>query len=244
MTDVVDQTDILRKVLAVASPALSQTEILRKVLSGTSQSRRMVDERLCAFNEIPFFSDELCNSHLQLLPDDPEPNKIDPALIRKSSPKNCLLSAPLRIGEVLYFNLFMDTAEIRMEHGSDHFVGLIILEGVRQLGMALSHTLVDIPLDTRMSLQEFSLYFYNYVELDFPIVARAVSTLSWDQNLRADATAFVDVRQNGVTFLAGTSSARLTIEEERYQRIRSKARLLNERHAEEFTDAVAAGRPR
>jgi hypothetical protein len=212
--------------------------ILRDILGRTGQSRRLVDERLRAFDRIPFLCDELRGSHIQLLPDDPVPEKIDPVLIRKSSPENCLLSEPLRVGEVLYFNILKDTQEIRIDHDSDHFVGLFILEGVRQIGMALSHVLADIPLDTRMSLQEFSLTFYNYIELDYPIVARAVGTLSFNQDLRGDHTAFIDVRQNGVTCLAGTSSGRLFDTEERYQRIRGKTRAMNERYAEEFAFAA------
>jgi 2-oxo-3-(phosphooxy)propyl 3-oxoalkanoate synthase len=212
--------------------------ILRDILGRTGQSRRLVDDRLRAFDRIPFLCDELRESHIQLLPDDPVPEKIDPALIRKENPENCLLSEPLRVGEVLYFNILKDTQEIQIDHDSDHFVGLFILEGVRQIGMALSHVVADIPLDTRMSLQEFSLTFYNYIELDYPIVARAVATLSLNQDLRGDHTAFIDVRQNGVTCLAGTSSGRLFDTEERYQRVRGKTRAMNERYAEEF--ALAA----
>ena len=215
-----------------------EEEILRDILGRTGQSRRLVDDRLRAFDRIPFLCDELRESHIQLLPGDPVPEKIDPTLIRKANPENCLLSEPLRVGEVLYFNILKDTQEIRIDHDSDHFVGLFILEGVRQIGMALSHVVADIPLDTRMSLQEFSLTFYNYIELDYPIVARAVATLSLNQDLRGDQTAFIDVRQNGVTCLAGTSSGRLFDTEERYQRVRGKTRAMNERYAEEF--ALAA----
>jgi 2-oxo-3-(phosphooxy)propyl 3-oxoalkanoate synthase len=218
--------------------ATHQEEILRDILGRTGQSRRLVDERLRAFDRIPFLSDELRESHIQLVPDDPVPEKIDPVLIRKSTPDNCLLSEPFRAGEVLYFNILKDTSEIQIDHDSDHFVGLFILEGVRQIGMAMSHVLGDIPLDTRMSLQEFSLTFYNYIELDFPIVARAVCTLSFNQDLRGDHTAFIDVRQNGITCLAGTSSGRLFDTEERYQRVRGKTREMNERYAEEFAAAA------
>jgi 2-oxo-3-(phosphooxy)propyl 3-oxoalkanoate synthase len=214
--------------------ATREEEILRDILGRTGQSRRLVDERLRAFDRIPFLTDELRESHIQLLPDDPVPEKIDPVVIRKSTPENCLLSEPFRVGEVLYFNILKDTSEIRIDHDSDHFVGLFILEAVRQIGMALSHELGDIPPDTRMALQEFSLTFYNYIELDYPIVARAVGTLSFSQDLRGDHTAFIDVRQNGVTCLAGTSSGRLFDTEERYQRIRTKTRAMNERYAEEF----------
>jgi hypothetical protein len=215
-------------------------EVLRELLAKPGQSKRMVDERLRLFDRIPFVNHELRRSHIQLLPDDPVPEKIDPILIRKSTPENCLLSAPLQVGDVVYFNILKTTDEIVIDHKSDHFVGLLILEGVRQIGMALSHTVADIPLDTRMSLQEFSLYFYNYIELDYPIVARAVTTLSLNQDLRTDHLAFLDVRQNGVTCLAGTSSGRLYDTEERYQRIRAKTRLMNERYAEEFTASVRA----
>lgn len=218
-----------------------QTEVLREVLGRTGKSRKVVDERLRTFDQLPFLMDEVRNSHLQLVPEDPVPDKIDPVLIRKSKPENCLLSAPLRVGEVLYFNILQDTDEIVIDHASDHFVGLFILEGVRQIGMAMSHVVADIPLDTRMSLQEFSLYFYNYIELDYPLVARGVCTLSLNQDLRADATAFIDVRQNGVTCLAGTSSGRLFDKEERYQRIRGKTRTMNERYAEEWASAARPG---
>jgi A-factor biosynthesis hotdog protein len=217
-------------------------QIVRDVLGGAGKSRRMVDDRLRIFDQIPFLTEELRKSHLQLLPDDPVPDKIDPVLIRKSTRDNCLLSSPLQVGDILYFNILKDTAEIRIDHDSDHFVGLFILEGVRQIGMAMSHVVADIPLDTRMSLQEFSLYFYNYIELDYPIVARAVATLSFDQDLRHDHTAFIDVRQNGVTCLAGTSSGRLFDTESRYQRIRGKTREMNERYATEFDSELRGAR--
>src|SRR5438105_15526769 len=122
-------------------------EILREILGRGGQSRRLVDERLRAFDRIPFLTDELRQSHIQLLPDDPVPEKIDPVLIRKSSPENCLLSSPLRVGDVLYFNILKDTEEIQIDHDSDHFVGLFILDGVLQIGIDLSHVLADIPLD-------------------------------------------------------------------------------------------------
>ena len=80
----------------------------------------------------------------------------------------------------------------------------------------------------------------RFPELDYPIVARAVCTLSLNQDLRTDHMAFIDVRQNGVTCLAGTSSGRLFDTEERYQRIRSKTRVMNERYAEEFARAARA----
>jgi hypothetical protein len=217
---------------------LDQTDVLRALLDKPGRSKRMIDERLRIFDRIPFLTDELRQSHIQLVPDDPEPEKIDPVLIRKSSQENCLLSPPFRDGHVVYFNILKTTDEIVIDHGSDHFVGLLILEGVRQIGMAASHVLADLPLDTRMSLQEFSLYFYNYIELDYPIVARTVTTLSLHQDLKPDHTAFIDVRQNGVTCLAGTSSGRLFDTEDRYQRIRGKTRDLNERYAEEFARTV------
>jgi hypothetical protein len=218
-------------------------DVLREVLRSGADTKRAVDARLRAFDRIPFVTDAVRNSHLQLLPDDPVPEKIDPVLIRKSSPDNCLLSVPLRVGEVVYFNLLKETTEINIDHRSDHFVGLFILEGVRQIGMALSHLLADIPLDTRMSLQEFSLYFYNYIEMDYPIVARGVATLSLDPDLRRDQTAFIDVRQNGRTCLAGTSSGRLFDTEERYQRIRSKTRVMNERYADDFASSLRSKAP-
>jgi len=220
--------------------ATDQMGIVRELLRKSGQSKRMIDERLRIFDQMPFLTDELRRSHIQLLPDDPEPEKIDPALIRKSSAENCLLSPPFRDGHVVYFNILKSTDEIAIDHASDHFVGLLILEGVRQIGMALSHVLADLPLDTRMSLQEFSLYFYNYIELDHPLVARAVATLSLDQDLRTDHTAFIDLRQHGVTCLAGTSSGRLFDTEERYERIRGKTRDLNERYADEFARSVRA----
>lgn len=224
------------------TPSSDQAAALQEILGTASASKRMVDQRLRAFDRIPFVTDELRQSHIQLLPDDPEPDRLDGSLIRKAVQANVLLSAPFRQGDVVYFNLLKDTTEINIDHASDHFVGLLILEGVRQLGMALSHVLGDdLPLDTRMSLQEFSLYFYNYIELDFPIVARVVGTLSLDQDLRRDHTAFIDVRQNGVTCLAGTSSGRLFDTESRYERIRGKTRYMNERYAEVFAATVGRG---
>jgi hypothetical protein len=216
-----------------------QEAVARKVLGHAGTGKRTADAQLRALNELPFLSKQLRDSHIQLLPSDPVPDKIDPEKVRKHQIENCLLSEPLQVDHhVLYFNIFTTTNEIVLDHDSDHLVGLMILEGVRQIGMAASHLWGDIPLDTRMSLQEFSLYFYNYIELGVPLVARAIGTLSYEENLRADQVAFIDVRQNGVTCLAGTSSGRLFTTEERYQRIRGKTELMNERYAEMFAEQI------
>jgi hypothetical protein len=215
--------------------------VVRKVLGQAGSGKRTIDAQLRMFNELPFLTEKVRNSHIQLLATDPVPDKIDPEQVRKSQPENCLLSAPLQVDHhILYFNMFTASNEIVLDHQSDHLVGLMILEGVRQIGMAASHVWGDIPLDTRMSLQQFSLYFYNYIELEVPLVARAIGTLSYVEDLRADQVAFIDVRQNGVTCLAGTSSGRLFTTEDRYQRIRSKTQLMNDRYAEAFAAQVSA----
>ena len=54
-----------------------QAEVLRDVLGRPGRSRQMVDERLRAFDRLPFLTDELRESHIQLLPEDPVPE--DPA---------------------------------------------------------------------------------------------------------------------------------------------------------------------
>lgn len=230
---------------------IDRTDIVQDVLRLPDRSRKTIDERLRAFDQIPFVTQELRRSHIQLLQDDPEPGRVNPRLVGKRTTDNCLLSEPFRCGEVVYFNLFTDSGEIELDHQSDHVVGLVTIEAVRQIGMALSHELADLPLNTRMALQEFTLRFYNYIEPDFPIVARAVGTLSFDRDLGHDHTAFLDVRQNGVTCLAGISSSRLCAVEERYQRIRGKVRSMNALHAGEFAGyiggmdapgAVVAGR--
>src|SRR5438309_9646204 len=106
-----------------AMRATDQMGIVRELLRKSGQSKRMIDERLRIFDQMPFLTDELRRSHIQLLPDDPEPEKIDPALIRKSSAENCLLSPPFRDGHVVYFNILKSTDEIAIDHASDHFVG-------------------------------------------------------------------------------------------------------------------------
>ena len=65
--------------------AIDHADILREVLRTTSQSKRAVDQRLRAFDQIPFLCDELGKSHIQLLPEDPVPEKIDPIMIRKAT---------------------------------------------------------------------------------------------------------------------------------------------------------------
>src|SRR5213080_1191907 len=90
-------------------------DILREVLRTTNQSKRAIDQRLRAFDQIPFLCDELRESHIQLLPEDPVPEKIDPIMIRKATQENCLLSPPLRVGEVLYFNILKETDEINID---------------------------------------------------------------------------------------------------------------------------------
>lgn len=214
------------------------TEVVREVLARPGQGRKVLEDRLRIMDRIPFLTDGLRASHIQLTPDDPVPPPIDGTLIRKDKPGNVMLSEPYREGHVVYFNIFKETDEIVVDHPSDHFVGLPILEAVRQIGMAISHIVGDIPHDTRMSLQDFSLTFSRYVEHDYPIVARAVTNLSFTDDLGKDLIGFFDVRQYGETCLAGSSSGRLFPSEERYKRTRGKTLDLHRRQAEEFARAV------
>jgi 2-oxo-3-(phosphooxy)propyl 3-oxoalkanoate synthase len=215
-----------------------QLETMREVLRRPTQSQSIIQERLRRFDDVPFLTEGVVGSHLQLVPDDPEPDRLDPSLVRKSSPDAVLLSTPHHEGHVVYFNVFQRSVEIQLERQSDHFVGLPLLEAVRQVGMAICHLVVDIPIDTRMSLQDFSLAFLGYVEPDYPIVVRAVTNLSYEDDLSRDVTVFLDVRQNGATCMAGTSSGRLFTTEDRYQRIRGKTIALHERYAEAFAESV------
>jgi hypothetical protein len=217
-------------------------EELRSVILARTGRKHPITEGTKVFDRLPFLTDELKASHIQLLPEDPPPEKIDGVLIRKDNPDNILLSKPFVQGQVVYFNLLTTTAEINIDHKSDHFVGLLILEATRQIGMALAHIVRDdLPIDTRMSLQEFSLTFYNYIELRFPIVARAVAVRGGGSDLKQDQIGFLDVRQNGVTCLAGTSAGRLYETESRYKRIRNKTLEFNQRYADEFAAAVGRG---
>jgi 2-oxo-3-(phosphooxy)propyl 3-oxoalkanoate synthase len=216
----------------------AQEEVVREVLARPTRSKRVLEERMRALNKLPFVTDGLRASHIQLIPDDPTPPPIDGTVIRKAVPGNVMLSEPYREGHVVYFNIFQKTDEINIDHPSDHFVGLPILEAVRQIGMAISHVLGSIPSDTRMALQEFSLDFLQYVEHDYPIVARAVTNLSYEQDLSRDVSAFFDVRQYGETCLVGTSAGRLYDTEQRYKKIRGKTLDLHRRQAEQFAAAV------
>jgi 2-oxo-3-(phosphooxy)propyl 3-oxoalkanoate synthase len=215
-----------------------QLETMREVLRKPTQSQKIIQERLRRFDDIPFLTEGVVGSHLQLVPEDPEPDRLDPSLVRKASPDAVLLSTPHHEGHVAYFNVFPRSIEIQLERQSDHFVGLTLLEAVRQVGMAMSHLAADIPIDTRMALQDFSLAFLGYVEPDYPIVVRAVTNLSYEDDLSRDVTVFLDVRQNGATCLAGTSSGRLFTTEDRYKRIRGKTLALHERYADAFAESV------
>ncbi|MEX0660013.1 MAG: AfsA-related hotdog domain-containing protein [Egibacteraceae bacterium] len=219
----------------------SQEDIVREVLARPAQAKRRLDERLRAFSHLPFLTDGLRKSHIQLVPEDPQPPPVDGKLIRKAKPGNVMLSEPYREGHVVYFNIFQETDEINIDHPSDHFVGLPILEAVRQVGMAISHAVGDIPLDTRMSLQDFSLSFTQYIEHEYPIVVRGVTTLSYDRDLSGDVTVFSDVRQNGETCLAATSSGRLYDTEKGYKKTRGKTLDLHRRQAEHFAAQVGRG---
>jgi hypothetical protein len=217
---------------------LPHTEVVRELLSRPAQARNQLAERVRVFDRIPFLTEGLVASHIQLVPDDPVPPAIDGKLIRKHKPGNVMLSEPYREGHVVYFNIFKETDEIVVDHPSDHFVGLPILEATRQIGMAMSHLVGDIHPDTRMSLQDFNLVFTGYIEHEYPIVARAVTNLSFTDDLSRDLSAFFEVRQNGETCMAGMSSGRLFESEERYKRTRGKTLDLHRRQAEAFAATV------
>ena len=73
--------------------------------------------------------------------------------------------------DVYYSNMYVDTEhEFFFEHYCDHVPGMMIIESLRQFGIACSHKYGKIPLDGyQIMISDLEVQFKNYINFQYPI---------------------------------------------------------------------------
>ena len=109
-------------------------------------------------NKLPLDLKSLTKSHIALRSDDKAPPLIDKSYVHKNLDANVLVSEPFITGWLRYFNIFTNTTEFNFDHDSDHIQGMLLLEALRQAGIASAHY-QGLPLDGKLALLNYNTKF-------------------------------------------------------------------------------------
>jgi len=165
---------------------LEHPELTRKLLA-ISSPERIWDEPVDIqtandlLQKLPLDLKSLVGTHIALRPEDPKPAPIAKNQVHKNSESNVLISEPLSVGKLHYFNMFLDTTELVFDHPSDHVQGMLILEALRQAGIATAH-LHGLPINGKLALLIYDTNFFSFIETESPIILRAFSNFHANEN--------------------------------------------------------------
>jgi 2-oxo-3-(phosphooxy)propyl 3-oxoalkanoate synthase len=115
--------------------------------------------------------------------------RIDAELVHKHRPENVALARldrydPDHPDDRCVAEVFVDTEHpYFFEHPVDHVPGLLLIEAVRQTGIASVHQILGVPLDAAMIVDTFTVAFERYAELDQPLF---VGLLAEEMGYRGD----------------------------------------------------------
>lgn len=62
------------------------------------------------------------------------------------------------------------------EHPLDHIPAMMLVEAGRQLGIAISHLFLDVPLGTMFATRSFDIRFEDFAETRTPVIISAMVT--------------------------------------------------------------------
>lgn len=183
-----------------------------------------VAERL--MGSLPFDMNGLVRSPIAIMPPDPAPRLIRKEIVHKHKEANVLISEPYRTGWIRYFNMYQETEELSFDHPSDHVQGMLMLEALRQAGIASAH-LQGLPADGMLALMEYRTKFTHFLFCGAPIVLRTYCSFTADESSSdMDACIYLQVMQWGrvcaeshLKAFACMNGDRCRIKEERIERI-------------------------
>lgn len=141
-----------------------------------------IDRAAELMKKVPLDLKSLTGSHIALRQEDPKPALIKKELVHKTSESNILISEPFSVGNLHYFNMFFDTTELVFDHPSDHVQGMLILEALRQAGIATAH-LHGFPLNGKLALLLYNTNFHSFIEKASPVLLRSFSNFSYDESV-------------------------------------------------------------
>jgi len=106
-----------------------------------------------------------------------QPARLEQALVHKSDSINVFVGhieqvPPTAQGHDNYLaSMIIDTDHpFFFEHALDHVPGLMLIEGVRQVGTAISHMFYDVPFDLTFILNWLEVKFVDFAELQDPLL--------------------------------------------------------------------------
>ena len=122
--------------------------------------------------------------------------KINSRWVHKAQVDNVLVSEPIQKGGFFYFRMFTTTGEVNFDHESKHLQGILLLEVVRQAGIAACH-LSGLPLEAVITLAGFDVRFLSYIYKEHPIYIRSLLVdLGALKDSKGPVCTFVQVFQN------------------------------------------------
>lgn len=107
------------------------------------------------------------------------------AFVHRAVPANVLLGRIERVGNTgdrFRGQMLVDPAHpFFFEHALDHVPSMMLIEAGRQLGIAVSHLFLGVPLDTAFAPTNIKAEFTEYAELDAPV---SIGSSVTDKNIR------------------------------------------------------------
>lgn len=156
-----------------------------------------IDTAASLLKKLPLDLKSLINSPIAIRPNDTQPDPIRKELVHKKHEANVLVSEPFTTGWVHYFNMFFNTDELQFDHPSNHVQGVLIIEAMRQTGIAMAH-IQGLPSDGIIALLNLNTSYYNFVEKDAPVILRAFSTFTANSSSKdKEIEVFVQLMQWG-----------------------------------------------
>lgn len=197
-----------------------------------------VDTAAGLLKKLPLDLKNLIGSPIALTPKDPAPPLIRQELVHKKNEANILISESVSIGNLHYFNMFEKTAELRFDHHSEHVQGMLIIEGMRQAGIATAH-LHGLPEDGKLALLMYNTGFSHFVERNTPIVLRSYSNFSADENSEDKAyEVCIQVLQWGKVCAETVIKTFACMSEERQKKLDERLKRIALRQKKQFKQKV------
>jgi hypothetical protein len=133
-----------------------------------------------------------------------ELKRIDGRYVHKINESNVLIAAiRRRPGEEEWYDAEM-THDMDhpyfFEHPLDHIPAMMLVETGRQLGIAISHLFLGVPLGTMFATRSFDIRFTDFAETGTPVVISAKVT---DKRYRREA--LIHLRMDGQFSQGGRS---------------------------------------
>jgi hypothetical protein len=193
-----------------------------------------IDTAARLMKKLPLDLNRLFNSPIALSQEDPLPAPIRKNLVHKHDEANVLVSEPFTTGWLRYFNIFSETTELKFDHHSAHVQGMLILEALRQAGIASAHC-QGLPLDGKLALLNYNTNFYFFLERDSPVTCRTYCSFTANETSEdKEACIYIQVFQWGRVCADAVLKAFACINSQRCEQKEQRLKKITERQRKNF----------